>query len=269
MNHRSNTLLDRLGIDLPIIQAPMAGVSTPQLAIEVANTGGLGSLACAMLTVDEIKEAWESMRKATSKPLNLNFFSHKQNPESIEEQERWKNKLAPYYKELGLDINQVKASTIRTPFDNKFCDLVEDLKPEVISFHFGLPEKELLQRVKNTGAIIMSSATTLDEAKWLEANGCNVIIAQGVEAGGHRGMFLTRDISTQIPSMELLQQIVQTVSVPVVAAGGIADSAGIKAALDHGASAVQLGTVYLFCPEVKVSSVYRKALLATTSIVSN
>lgn len=253
-------VLELLGIERPIIQAPMAGCDSPDLAIAVSNAGGLGSLACALLSPDQIREAWTTMRKATSKPINLNFFCHELKEESATEQEIWKRKLAPYYKEFGLDINAVKPSPTRAPFDENFCELVEELKPEIISFHFGLPVKSLVDRVKNTGAIILSSATTVDEAIWLEKNGCDAIIAQGVEAGGHRAMFLTQDLSTQVNTFTLVKQINSAVSIPIIAAGGISDAQGIKTALSLGASAVQLGTIYLFCPEARVSPLYRETL---------
>ncbi len=148
----------------------------------------------------------------------------------------------------------------RMPFDGAMCDLVVELKPEVVSFHFGLPDQLLLRRVRDTGAKILSSATTVDEARWLEREGCHAIIAQGYEAGGHRGMFLTQDISTQIGTMALVPQVVDAVKVPVIAAGGIADARGMVAAFALGASAVQLGTAYLFCPEATIGPVHRQAL---------
>jgi nitronate monooxygenase len=140
------------------------------------------------------------------------------------------------------------------------CDLVVEFRPQVVSFHFGLPTKDLLARVKATGAKVLSSATTVDEARWLEGEGCDAIIAQGYEAGGHRGMFLDDDISTQVGTMALVPQVVDAVKVPVVAAGGIADARGIVAALALGASAVQIGTAYLFCPEAKVGPAHLRAL---------
>lgn len=249
-----------LGIDTPLIQAPMAGADTPELAAAVSKAGGLGSLGCAFLTPGQIKQAWEIIRQKTTKPVNLNFFCHEQQPESAAQQAAWKKQLAPYYAELGLDIDTQVSTPSRVPFNESFCEVIETLKPEVVSFHFGLPAPPLVERVKKTGAIVFSTATTVDEAKWLVANGCDVVIAQGAEAGGHRGMFLTKDVSTQVGTMALLPQIVDAVSVPVIAAGGIADARGIRAAFSLGASAVQMGTVYLFCPEAKVSAVHRQVL---------
>lgn len=255
-----DNLTRMLGVSIPVIQAPMAGIDTPELALAVAKAGGLGSIGCALRAPDTIHETYASVRAQTDRPINLNFFCHDQKPDSPEQQERWKNRLLSYYAEYGLDPNTVPPAPVRAPFDETFCSVVEAIKPHVVSFHFGLPSQNLLDRVKNTGAIIMSSATTGDEARWLEDHGANIVIAQGTQAGGHRGMFLTSDVSTQIETEKLLPAIVESVSVPVVAAGGIASAVDIQRAFALGASAVQLGTAYLFCPEIKMSSLYRQAL---------
>ena len=255
-----NKTLKRLGINVPIIQAPMAGVDTPLLATEVSNAGGLGSLACAMLTPDQIRDAWRLMRERTDKPINLNFFCHKQEPESAAQQAVWNKILALYYVELGIKTDKITSPPTRAPFSTEYCAVVEELRPQVTSFHFGLPSPSLVKRCKNAGAVIMSSATTTDEAKWLEDNGCDFIIAQGNEAGGHRGIFLSNDLTTQTNLTELLPAIIKAVSIPVIAAGGLMNAAHIKQALEQGALAVQLGTAYLFCPEANVSPLYRAAL---------
>lgn len=253
-------ILDLLEIHLPIIQAPMAGAMDSEMVIAVSQAGGLGSLPCAILTADQIRIELEKVRNQTANPVNLNFFCH-QPPVFDEERERgWKKRLENYYRELGLDPDAPVPHASRMPFDGAACDVVEQLKPEVVSFHFGLPEKALLDRVKATGAKILSSATTIDEARWLESHGCDAVIAQGSEAGGHRGMFLTDDAATQMGTMALVPQIVDAVKIPVIAAGGIADARGIDAAFALGASAVQLGTAYLFCPEAKIAPVHRQAL---------
>lgn len=263
-------IIQLLGIENPVIQAPMAGVDTPRLAAEVSKAGGLGSLACAMLSPAQIREAWLWMKKETDGPVNLNFFCHTAHEKSGAAQDKWKARLAPYYAEFGIDPDTVAPSAIRAPFDEDYCAMVEDIKPPVVSFHFGLPAQSLLERVRKTGAVILSSATTVDEAIWLARNGCDAIIAQGVEAGGHRGMFLTQDLSTQTGTIPLVSQIAKAVSVPVIAAGGIADAAGMKPAFESGASAVQLGTAYLFCPESKISPLYREALeTGTETILTN
>jgi nitronate monooxygenase len=256
--------LQNLRIELPILLAPMAGAALSELAIAVADAGGLGSLPCAMLSAHQIRTELGKFRQRTSHPINLNFFCHQPPEVDSKAQELWKKRLAPYYGELGIDLNLPVPSATRMPFDGAMCDLVVELKPEVVSFHFGLPEMALLSRVRATGAKVLSSATTVAEARWLEQHGCDAIIAQGCEAGGHRGMFLTQNISTQVGTMSLVPQVVDAVKVPVIAAGGIADARGIVAALALGASGVQLGTAYLFCPEATIGPVYRQALRNVT-----
>ncbi|WP_411835536.1 NAD(P)H-dependent flavin oxidoreductase [Pseudomonas chlororaphis subsp. aurantiaca] len=253
-------ILDLLGIELPIIQAPMAGATTTAMVIAAAQAGALGSLPCAMLSPEQIRQDVQSIRQATSAPLNLNFFCH-QNPTPDPEREiRWKNALEPYYRELGADFEAPTPVSSRAPFDAISCELVEELRPEIVSFHFGLPEPALLARVKATGAKILSSASTVDEAVWLEQHGCDAIIAMGYEAGGHRAIFLSENLNTQVGTMALVPQIADAVRVPVIAAGGIGDARGIVAAFALGASAVQLGTAYLFTPEAKVSAAHHRAL---------
>lgn len=241
----------------------MAGFALSEMVIAVSEAGGLGSLSCALLNADQIRTEVGSIRQRTSRPINVNFFCHRAPSVDPTRELLWRERLASYYIELGLDPRAPVPSSSRTAFDRTMCDLVVELKPHVVSFHFGLPEKELLSRVKAAGAKILCSATTVDEARWLENEGCDAIIAQGYEAGGHRGMFLTLDISTQIGTMALVPQVVDAVKVPVIAAGGIADARGIIAAMALGAAAVQIGTAYLFCPEAKVGSLHRKALRNT------
>lgn len=253
-------LLDLFAIELPILHGPMAGVTGSAMAIAVAKGGGLASLPCAMLTHEQIREEVAIFRQHSQGPLNLNFFCHTPPPFDAERAERWKEALQPYYQELGADYDAPTPVSNRAPFDEVGCALIESLRPEVVSFHFGLPQAALLQRVRATGARIISSATTVDEAIWLEAHGCDAIIAMGYEAGGHRGMFLSDQLHTQVGTLALVPQIVDAVKVPVIAAGGIADGRGIAAAFMLGASAVQVGTAYLFCPEAKVSKPYHRAL---------
>ncbi|UVL65096.1 nitronate monooxygenase family protein [Pseudomonas sp. B21-031] len=254
-------ILDLLGIEVPILQAPMAGATGSAMAIAVGAAGGLGALPCAMLSSDQLRDEIEAFRAACpARPLNLNFFCHQPPPPDAIRETRWKQALKPYYNEVGADFDAPTPISNRAPFDEQSCQLVEQLRPEVVSFHFGLPEPHLLQRVKASGAKVLSSATTVEEALWLERNGCDAIIAMGYEAGGHRGMFLSEDISSQIGTFALVPQIVDAVTLPVIAAGGIADHRGLVAALALGASAVQIGTAYLFCPEAKVSAAHRRAL---------
>ena len=253
-------LLDLLGIEVPIIQAPMAGAVSPEMVIQVSEAGGLGSLPCAMLTPEQARNDLGVIRQRTTRPINLNFFCHKPPRADAAREARWKDRLHPYYAELGVDPNAPNPAAIRKPFDGEFGDVVEEFVPEVVSFHFGLPEPDLLQRVRATGAKIVSSANSVQEARWLEDRGCDAIIAQGFEAGGHQAMFLSKNISTQVGTMALVPQVVDAVKVPVIAAGGIADARGIAAAFALGASGVQIGTAYLFCPEATIRPVHREAL---------
>ncbi len=249
-----------LGIDLPLIQAPMAGVQGSTLAIAVSDAGALGSLPCAVFDVETIRKELAAIRAKTSKPFNLNFFCHRQ-PEVDEAQEaRWKMSLAPYFAEFGIDPSSISPGPGRKTFGADHAAVIEEFRPPIVSFHFGLPAAPLVSRVKNTGAKILASATTVDEARWLEANGADVIIAQGLEAGGHRGLFLTEDIATQVGTFSLVPQVLKAVKVPVVAAGGIADASGVAAAMALGAAGVQVGTAYLLCSEVSTTALHRAAL---------
>lgn len=253
-------ILDLFGIELPIIQAPIAGPATPELVIAVSQAGGLGSLPCALSNLEKIRADLETIRQATRRPINLNFFCHVPPKPDAPAEAAWRTRLAPYYVEMGLDAAMPVPVSNRLPFDNDTCELVESWRPEVVSFHFGLPEQGLLERVRKTGAKIISSATTVAEARWLEAHGCDAIIAMGSEAGGHRGNFLGNDMSRQIGTFALVPQVVDAVKVPVIAAGGVSDARGIVAALALGASAVQIGTAYLFSPECQTPPLHLKAL---------
>jgi len=253
-------ILDLLGIELPIIQAPMAGATGSAMVIAASNAGGLGSMPAAMLSTDQLREELTTIRQQTQRPFSVNFFCHQPPAPDDQRTRDWKNLLEPYYRELGVDFDAPTPVSNRAPFDNATCEVIETLRPPVVSFHFGLPEKSLLDRVKATGAKVLSSATTVEEAIWLERHGCDAIIAMGYEAGGHRGMFLSDDLSSQVGTFALVPQIVDAVTVPVIAAGGISDARGVAAAFLLGASAVQVGTAYLFTPEAKVSASHHKAL---------
>jgi nitronate monooxygenase len=254
------TLQQLFGIALPIIQAPMAGVQGSALAVAVSNVGGLGSLPCAMLTPDAMRQELATIRAQTSRPYNVNFFCHTPPQPDEKREAAWRAVLAPYFAELGVDPAQIPAAPARAPFSHAAADVLEEFKPLVVSFHFGLPSEDLLARVRSWGAKILSSATTLEEARWLEARGVDGIIAQGLEAGGHRGMFLSEDIASQVGTFALLPQVVRAVKVPVIAAGGIADTRGVAAAMALGAAGVQVGTAYLLCPECTTSPLHRAAL---------
>jgi nitronate monooxygenase len=253
-------LLELFGIEFPILQAPMAGVMDADLVIAAAQGGALGSLPCAMLSAEKAREQINIIRQRVSAPVNMNFFCHKAVEADPKAETRWKQRLEPYYRELGLDPAAPVNVANRAPFDAAMCELVEELKPEIVSFHFGLPDQALLKRVKAAGCVVISSATIVKEAIWLEENGADAIIAQGAEAGGHRGMFLTENIAEQPGTFALVPQVVDAVKVPVIAAGGIADGRGIAAAFALGAAGVQIGTAYLRCPESKVISPARSAL---------
>lgn len=253
-------IIELFGIEFPILLAPMAGPSTAELAIAVAEAGGLGSLATATSSPEQIRNDMGVIRQRTQRPINLNFFTHKPPQPNAARDAAWKSRLAPYYSEFAIDPAKPVAAVNREPFNDVTCEVVEEFKPEIVSFHFGLPEQRLLNRVKATGAKVMGSATTAREARWLADHGCDAIIAQGNEAGGHRGMFLTDDVASQAGTFALLPQVVDAVKLPVIAAGGIADARGIAAVFALGAAAAQVGTAYLFCPEAKVSPQHRAAL---------
>jgi nitronate monooxygenase len=253
-------LLDLLKIDHPIIQAPMGGGHiSPDMPVAVCGAGGLGSFPCSALTSAQVRDVVAKIRAQTTKPLNLNFFCHVTQRDGAVEA-AWLKRLAPYYTELGVNPPEFPTSSSRPPFGAEMCDVVVELKPQAVSFHFGLPEKSLVDRLKAAGCVILSSATTVTEARWLEDHGVDAVIAQGAEAGGHRGMFLTSEPASQVGTLVLVPQVVDAVNVPVIAAGGIADGRGIAAAFALGASAVQMGTAYLLCPEARISAHHRAAL---------
>lgn len=253
-------VIDLFGIEVPIVQAPMAGPVFADMVVAVCEAGGLGSLPCATMDAAQVRRELGIIRQQTARPINVNFFCHTPAPFDADRDARWRERLRGYYAEFGLDPDAPAPRSSRAPFDEETCELVEAFRPEIVSFHFGLPEEHLLDRVKATGAKIVSSATTVAEARWLEDRGCDAVIAQGVEAGGHRGNFLGDDIATQVGTFALVPQVADAVKVPVIAAGGIADARGIVAALALGASAVQIGTAYLFTPEARIAAPHRAAL---------
>jgi nitronate monooxygenase len=253
-------IIDLFKIEFPILLAPMAGAIDAELAIAVAQGGGLASVPCALLSVEKAREQVNIIRRRVAAAVNVNFFCHQAIEPDAASEAAWRRRLAPYYQELGLDPAALVNAANRAPFDAAMCALIEELKPEVASFHFGLPEPALLARVKAAGSIVMSSATIVKEAVWLEQHGADIIIAQGAEAGGHRGMFLTDNLAEQPGTFALVPQVVDAVKVPVIAAGGIADGRGIAAAFALGAAAVQIGSAYLRCPESRISAPARAAL---------
>ena len=253
-------LIELFRIELPIVQAPVAGAMNWELAAEVAAAGGLGSLPCAMLNPEQVRSEMGKIRARTKNPINLNFFCHAPPVPNNTREARWRDRLAPYYRELAVDPAAPIPSSNRTAFDAAMCDVVEETKPDVVSFHFGLPAEPLLGRLKAAGFPVMSSATTAAEARWLEERGVAAVIAQGYEAGGHRGMFLSDDLAAQVGTFALIPQVVDAVKVPVIAAGGVTDARGIAAAFALGAAGVQMGTAYLWSPEAKISAPHRAAL---------
>ena len=248
------------GLEFPVIQAPMAGAQDWAMAAAASNAGGLGSLPCAMLSVEQQGEQLAKLRQATRGPINLNYFCHTPPAPDEAAETAWRTLLRPYYLELGLDPDARAPAAARKPFDETACQRVEEARPEFVSFHFGLPDAALLARVKGAGAKVLASATTVAEARWLAARGVDAVIAQGSEAGGHRGMFLSDDIATQLGLFALLPQICAAVSVPVIASGGIADPRGVRAAMALGAVGVQVGTAYLFTPEARIAALHAVAL---------
>ncbi|EGZ05368.1 hypothetical protein PHYSODRAFT_534293 [Phytophthora sojae] len=278
MAWRDLRIIQRLGLRVPLFQAPMAGAQASDLAIAVARGGGLGAIPCALLSPDTVREHVQRFRAATTAPINLNFFCHSLPPANAKADKQWQDILAPYYEEYGVNLAHLTAQGAqRMPFDEGSLELVRELQPEVVSFHFGLPAPHMLQGVKDTGAFVISSATTVREAVWLEERGCDAIIAQGVEAGGHRAVFLPRegnkpsssgeqyrnssmDFPRQIGTMSLVPQIVDAVKLPVIATGGIGDARGVLAASALGATTVQMGTVFLLADETKTSALHRQML---------
>ena len=249
-----------LGTELPIIQAPMAGVQGSALAVAVSNAGGLGSLPCAMLGADAMREELTTIRAQTTRPYNVNFFCHTPPVPDDAREAAWRAALAPYYAELGIDAASIATAPARQPFSAETANLLAEFTPPVVSFHFGLPSADLLARVKAWGAKVLSSATTVEEGLWLQSHGVDAVIAQGCEAGGHRAMFLSDDITTQVGTLSLVAQLVKILRVPVIAAGGIADARGVAAALALGAVGAQVGTTYLLCPEANTTPLHRAAL---------
>lgn len=250
-----------LGTRLPLIQAPMAGAQDATLALAVGAAGALGSLPAALFAPEALEQQLQRL-EAAGRPWLVNFFCHTPPPVDPAVEARWVERLRPFAEALGLDAAAAAPrGAVRQPFGEAHCAVLEGFRPTVVSFHFGLPPAALLDRVRRTGARILSSATTLREARWLEDRGVDAVIAQGLEAGGHRGHFLDRDPALQRPTLELLDAWVPRLTVPIVAAGGIADAADVRAAMDRGAAAVQVGTAFLCCEEALTPQLHRARLL--------
>jgi nitronate monooxygenase len=254
-----------LGIELPIVQAPMAGVQGQDLALAVSEAGGLGSLPCAGLSTATMRKEMLAIRQRTSRPFNANFFCHPSPAPRGPRELSWQAALSPYYREYGIDPEAIPVNDGLIPFNDEAVRVVEEVKPPVVSFHFGLPAPELLARVKETGARVLCTATNLAEAKWLEAQGTDAIIAQGLEAGGHRGNFLSDDLGEHAETFDLLASLKEEITLPIIAAGGIASPEAVASAIESGAAGVQIGTTYLLCPEAKTSALHREALKSPRS----
>jgi nitronate monooxygenase len=254
-------LLKRLGVDLPIIQAPMAGTSTPALAAAVSNAGGLGSIGVGAVDATGARRMIETLTMLTNKPFNVNVFSHRAARPDPEREAAWLAALKPVFELFGAEppssLGEIYTSFIE---DAAMLELFLEMKPVVVSFHFGLPSQEAIGRLKGAGIMLLCSATNLDEAEQALAAGVDAIVAQGYEAGGHRGVFDPTAPDTQLGVVALTRLLVSRISVPVIAAGGIMDGAGIAAMLDLGAQAVQLGTAFIACPESSADQYYRGAL---------
>ena len=248
-----------LGLSAPVIQAPMAGVQDHRLAVAVSEAGALGSLPAAMLSAPELEQQLRAFCALSARPLNVNFFCHTPPTPDPAREAAWRAALAPYHQEFGVTTGPPSGPG-RQPFSSEMADVLEAFRPAVVSFHFGLPSPELLARVRSWGSLVFSSATTVEEALWLEARGVDAVIAQGLEAGGHRGMFLGDDLTTQLGTFALLPQLARAVDVPVVAAGGIVDARTVAAARALGASAIQAGTAFLCSDEATTGALHRAAL---------
>jgi nitronate monooxygenase len=250
-----------LGINLPLIQAPMAGVSTPALAAAVSNAGALGSLGIGASTVDHARQMIEETRSKTDRPFNVNVFCHEPARRDADIETRWLNHLTPLFEEFGLKV-PASAEEIYTSFihDDEAFRMLLELRPAVVSFHFGLPARGWIDAFRGAGIRTLATATNLQEALVIEAANIDAIVAQGIEAGGHRGMFDPTRVDERLSTSVLVRLLVNRTNLPVIAAGGIMDGQGIRAALDLGAVGAQLGTAFILCPESAANAVYRDNL---------
>jgi len=253
-----------LGIELPILQAPMVSAATPELAAAVSEAGGLGALGSGMLPVDELRSQAERVRELTERPFQLNFFCHEPVEIDLGAAARARERFAAIYSELGLG-EPPEPATPDIRFDEARLAALLEIRPAVASFHFGLPERDELAAIRAAGVRVLASATTVSEAKALEAGGVDAVIAQGSEAGGHRGSFLVDGDDGPVGTLALVPQVVDAVGVPVIAAGGIADSRQVAAVLALGAAAAQVGTAYLACPESGISDAWREAIAGASA----
>ncbi len=253
-------LTDLFGNEHPIIQAPMAGSTTVELVAAVSNAGGIGSMGYSKTSTEQIRDDVEKIRKLTDKPFNLNFFAHDTPVNKPDVIESTRERLKPFYSEVGLKEIPQNVSKPLLTFTEERLELLLEIKPLLVSFHFGLPGFDAIKSLKKAGSRILCSATTTAEAIALEQSGVDIVVAQGWEAGGHRGSFDVNHEDHGVGTLALVPQIVDAVKIPVVAAGGIADGRGIAAAFMLGACGVQMGTAFLSCPEVNVSDAHLEAI---------
>ena len=256
----------------PLIQAPMAGVQDSALAVAVSRAGALGSLPAAMLDAAGLDRELQRLNQELGRnglPYCVNFFCHTPPTPDTQREAAWRQMLAPYGAQWGVDLAQPVAAPQRQPFHAELADVLAAARPPVVSFHFGLPAPDLLDRVKAWGAVVLSSATTVDEALWLQARGVDAVIAQGLEAGGHRGHFLRpdHDLGGQLPLLRLLPALREALGLPLVAAGGLATADAVAATLASGADAVQVGTAFLLCDEAKTPPLHRQALARAAQVM--
>lgn len=255
----NTALLTKLGVQYPIIQAPMAGVATPALAAAVSNAGALGSLGLGACNIEQAQQMIQETQQLTHRPFNVNFFCHQPAVRDVAREAAWLHYLAP----LFARFNTVVPTQLREVYDtflgnDAAVKMVLQLRPAVVSFHFGVPDAETIQAMRQAGITTLATATNLEEARQIEKVGIDAIVAQGIEAGGHRGMFDPAADDEKYSTAVLVQQLVRQQSLPVIAAGGIMDGAGIRAMLNLGAAAVQLGTAFILCPESAASLSYRQ-----------
>lgn len=261
--HRASAFLDRLGIEWPIIQAPMAGVSTPAMAAAVAEAGGLGSLGVGAMTSAAAAGAIEAVRALTRRAFNVNVFCHRPARADAAREAAWLQQLGAEFERMGarppVALQAIYRSFIE---DVPMLQLLLASRPRVVSFHFGLPGADTLRALHDAGIVLLATATCLEEARIIVDAGIDAVIAQGYEAGGHRGVFDPQAADDALGTLSLTRCLVRALEVPVIAAGGIMDGAGVAAALRLGASAVQLGTAFVACDESAADAAYRAALFS-------
>lgn len=256
-----NDLNSLLGIQLPIIQAPMAGTATPAMAAAVSNAGGLGSISIAAVNAEAGREMIRQLRAATDQPFNINVFCNIPSPPDAAVEQRWLQHLAPWFAEFGSQppaaIHDIYTSLYN---DEAQLQVLLEERPAVVSLHLGLPPQERIDALKAAGIVLFASATSLEEGRLVQAAGIDMVVAQGIEAGGHRGIFDPEQIDACLTTAELVQELVRELHIPVIAAGGIMDGEDIAAMLDLGAVAAQLGTAFVLCPESAANASYRAML---------